>query len=1065
MVAAAVAASFLVLPGYALVAFVKRPVSAWARLLDAIVWSIFLTSAIFWLWPLHALRLDTWFFVCLGMSALGLAIAIGGALLRLVRRQIGFPKTERLALLIAIVAVSAFILVNLIVRPSIDWDAVNYYFFVAIGFSNANHVGMTLPTSIIITPNTPNGITPLMPTIYALAIEGAAFFRETTEAAVHLIPFVFFVGTLVATRQLASRFMTSVAADAAALFVAVMPAMINYYVGNPLYVDGLTVFLLAALANELYRFGSDWLQGPRIGALLTLIILSKANGFVLIAFVAVVVVAGALKQQRGRILAAIFALGLIAVAAILHEYDTVSSVGLWIAIPLTLFGCIAFVTPMQIQLRGAWRELLWIAIFTVPGAFYMYALSKASGSPAGFFVPSLIHVATPNYQWALKALSLGALYSTASQPGLPQNYAPGLLLWWGFSPFINVLAIVGAVFAYRQMPRVRPIVLLILFFYVGFLTIFNLTSFRHLLPVLPFLAVLAAFGLSRLLHGRAEYIAWSTLAVVTLSVPFAWTAQLGMYLPPLPWLSALSLDPYHALSNRAMLWTFLFVVSICAGAIVLRKFARLTSMAPRWADLVAIGAFVASACFILYADIPLAIAACVVGLFASSVVSKRWDVVNANAARWALPAAAIVTAGIVFEPLIAAAISPGLAAQSAAVKNNEDLAYVPALQTAMAMGSGQGSILTYQGYGVSWYSSGRYRRIDLTDAFDLGAMRTAVQTLSAERFLHGLASYDAFAAILPAPGTRKYESYSRMRAAANLPGLYALDDPLLAPIEYRSDAWAVHHILDVSTSFDSRARVSAVTSHGAVNAIFVRIPGSSTQDDATIAVRASILDAGKAAIANFTYVVPNAKAGSDEIRVHDLIANALRNSGIESEAAYLRIDAVEYKASGNDAKVFDWRSPHFILARHGARWTILGSNMPFYLHPEIAPVAYIQLRGADLRKADALTLYPGAVKGDAQTLADILTVGLRFSSRCPKGSLMQVDADVSGHALHQRGHAGEVVTFAMNKFFGVPSDGTNAIVSSVTVRGLQKNCAVSERLAAPQSASAQRLEITRLEIP
>lgn len=1041
MVAAIVAACFLILPGYTIAAFTKRAGSPRLNLVDAIVWSMFLCSAVFWFWPLHAFGLDTWFFLCLGLSIVGAVFAARSGVLLLLRLKIAWPKAERLPLIVAITAAGSFVLVNLIVHPAIDWDAVNYYLFVAIGFTNANHVGMTLPNSIIITPNTPNGITPLMPTLYALAIEAAAFFKTSADAAVHLIPFVFFVGTVAATRQLAARFMTSVAADAAALFIAIMPGMINYYFGNPLYVDGATVFVLTALANELYRLHGDSLQGPRIGALLTLLILSKANGFVLIGFVAVAVLAGWLGRIGGRVLTGAFAIALIALAALLHEYQAVSSIGLWIAIPLVAAACVVYVTPMHIRLKAERRDLLWAALFTVPGAFYVYALSKAAGSPAGFFAPSLIHVSTPNYHWALHALSLGALYSAAAQPGLPANYAAGLLLWWGFSPFINVLAIIGAIIAFRQLPRVRPIVLLVLFFYLGWLTIFNLTSFRHLLPVLPFLAVLAAFGLSRLLRERAQSIEWAALAVCLLSLPFAWTAQVGMYLPPMAWLYALSLDPYHALSGQALLWTALFLVCACGGLFMAYRVRALAARAQTWLESAAFVCFAAGAAFALYTDTIAAIVLCVSGLVLAGIAAaRRFQLFDARGIRYVAVIAALLAIAAIFEPLIAAAISPGFAAQSASITANEDYGYVPALQNAMALTSGTGSILTYQGYGVTWFSAGRYRRVDLTDAFDLGELRGELQDTSVRPFIDKLEALGVRSAILPAPDSRRpYKSYRRMMERADLPALHALDDPMLAPIVFANDAWTVHRILSPTNAAAAGAAVHVVQSGGTATAIAIDLPRA-LQSGGSIEIHGSAVDAEHVA-SDFMY---RGTIGANSQIAISAIAASVPNA--TSRVKSMTIASIEYKSAQRHSMILDWRSPRFILALKHDHWIVRARSIPFVLRPEDAPIAYVQLRSND----DAM-LYPSSAGEDPNDVPGVLVIGLRSSAACPKQSAMHIDVDVDDKRITRKARAGQEVTLAVS-----------GKIRSLSARGASNRCRVAQQLSA---GTASRLEITALDVP
>ena len=160
--------------------------------------------------------------------------------------------------------------------------------------------------------------------------------------------------------------------------------------------------------------------------------------------------------------------------------------------------------------------------------------------------------------------------------------------------------------------------------------------------------------------------------------------------------------------------------------------------------------------------------------------------------RFGVIAASAIVVLLGFEPVIATALTIGLRDDSANTRAQYYFGYYPALQE-LANIQESGSIVTFSGYGVSWYTVGLARKIDLADALDLGILRPALESREPAKALSALYQSGAEWGIIPAADSPVGAEFTALMRGAGLPGMSSLMDPT-STTQLQRGAWTMVHL-------------------------------------------------------------------------------------------------------------------------------------------------------------------------------------------------------------------------------------------------------------------------------
>jgi len=714
-------ACLAVFPGLPLAYIIRKPQSLAGWVTDSLIWSSVLVSAIAWFPPLWALPLRAWIVVCTALGIAGLTIACRLALSATRgRRWISGDWFDR-ALVAGIALALAGYVAMALVRANVDWDAIDYYLFAAVDIALADHFVPIFSSHVTLVSGAPDTVAPLLPVFYAFALRLSGTSYALADAAIRLVPVVFVAGIGAATYRIARNFLSPRLALVTLLVALTLPGCVGYFGATALLLDFPSAFVLVALTAEIFERGVTWRRAAVFGALVSLAVLTKVTGLAEVFFIALTwASARVLPANVARAVIALVCVAMVAAAWRLAFFAAVASPWLWAAIAATSLGAVCSAGTAQTpRLRFDLPAVAALIVASIPGGLFLARLTGATGSPIVMYVPSMMHALNANWSWALAALRGGDLYRNVFQPGLPDDFGPGLVLWWGFGPLVNLCALAGIVLAIRERTALRNVALPIFLFELAWLTVFKLDDFRHLLPVLPLLAVCAVAGIARLSRGNERLAAAAALVFAALDAPFAWTGLETIFRTPIAFLQPLAWNQWNSLST-----------------IALRNIA-------------------------LYAALVLAIV----------LACRNW----LGRAAVVLPFLAVA---LPFSPVLATGISPGFAAQRATVMDGEYYGYVRALR--VLMGSVPGAVvLSYQNYGVTWFSLGSLRRADIADALDLGVVRAALSAPDKRAALREFARIGVRGAILPVPDSDSGRAMQRLARAGGLRRLDLFFDPQL----------------------------------------------------------------------------------------------------------------------------------------------------------------------------------------------------------------------------------------------------------------------------------------------
>jgi hypothetical protein len=1014
--------ALLVFPGLPIALFSRSRPSLWTVLGDAVLWSVVLDTAIIWLPLLRGIRLDAWCWVLLGMCLLGLlSCVVARQKLQAGRAESARPCVPDVASCILL----AFFVVVALVRPNIDWDSVNYYLAAAVGFAAANQITVSLPSALTIAHHPPLASPPLMPALYAIAVEVATLLHITADQSVRWIPLAFLIGTWVGVRRLAQGLLPAPYPACAATLWLALPATIQYMTFNPLYVDLPLTFLIVSLFAEAVHSPDTgaWVSGLRAGLTCTLLLLTKVTGPVILAVSLLVVVCFRLGGWRARLLYVVslalaglvgWRLGLLAVEAnwVWGTAAAAAALYVWHAIPRR--------ADIGLPSRS-WAAAA--AMGVVPGIWAYLTRAHAVGTPMAFYAPALTHLNAPHWEWAWKTIRSLGVFDAVAPPGTVSNAPWGLLLWWGFAPLTNLVALFAMVASLRAGSRLNALGAIWWLYVLAWLSVFhsagfqNAFQFREFIPLSFIEALFAAQGLQRLSAWSRVAPQWWALILLLCEVPFAWMAQETFFRVPAI-LGRIHFMQWFALSNAMLAEIGMFLVVAGAAIALFTVCARRTATPARH-------------------DLNPVLPLCLVG-------------------------------ALVFEPVAATGMTPGFSVQYEHVRNTTFYGYLPALDAALGDDAGR-SLLTFVGYGVTWYSVGRVRPLDLTDALTLGALRGVFERDNPREILERLRHYGAVEAIVPAADGTYAPQWDRLRRDHGMRGLEIFDDPLLS-WGARSGDWVrrvfdppsvpapqlphlriyigAHQVVEADARWDRPRRTEGVLS---------KMPSlvSTTPAATEIAViaqwcafRTWCNQAWQRR--NLSVRVPSAGV--------DLAASALVRTFASTKPAdmatlWVRSIVADVRMHDKPSKVVDWRSPGFGIDVDRHRISLDSHSLPFTPFPELAPIASVGINLPQQR----VVIYP-VIDGLAEGVTDTgFWVETREDSLCPHGTPLSLFLTVTAEGgtyrpttwvVRATAPAGETIRLRFPRGLQMAFARANSIaIRGLVAAGKTPGCRVREDIA------------------
>lgn len=963
-----IAALLVIMPGAA-AATLSAPKASSPRVFicESIVWSLLLGSLYAWV-PLGK-TIPIFPFV----GALFI-LSIFSSFLVLHRLRAAFPafRPNRLKISWDIAPVSVLFIIYLIVllqRGTIDWDAITYYFTVAVQFVLSGHATTSLYPYVSTVAGTLNTQPPIMPSIYANALVVGKILGSWPSNVVRLIPFVFIAGGYFATRELAGHYLPRQAARFAALLWLALPATVNAVCTYPLYLDIGFTFLCTYFIATLVEPAQSPSHYFRLGVIAATVGLFKVDGFALIVFAvsAVYLVRG--TKVIGKFFSFLLAAALIGITVLVGLMHADMPIDLLLGV---LISAAFFIAASGQSVGIASLSLADFAALLLgfsPGILRAIQLTITVGSPAGLYIPSLAKHISPQWHQAVNTLNNLHVYAASVRPGLPSHYALGLIFWWGISPVVGLLSGCFIFSALFNKPRLLEIVAILALFNLSYLTLFQYGGMRDLLPAIPLIVVLAIEAILNLFPERQmRYIA--SIVCLASSIPFAWNGQEYIFSASTPIMEALHWDAWNSFSTQGIVLMCIYSGLILSILIAVRHF------------------FVK----------PLRISA-------EPASVKRQFEMSAGRRQYALGAPYVLIVIAIFIPFWGAAIKPGLAATASSLQEAEDYGYLPVLFPLLS-DRGVRRILTYKAYGITWFSFGRDRRIDLVDATDLSHYRSALRHESPRELIRAL---DIQAMLIPARGSAEYATYRRVLRAFHYPWLGTLADPLIG-IQGGDRAWS-SYVFFKGTNVNSTAHLYAIAGNSHQWAI----------SDVTGARLLSLRNIKYVTLTRFprrwrnreltiSFTVTSNNGSPKFSAAETLHTRAGEISAtIPLEGLFLAhrdtIKLLEIRISRtNGARFLDFRSEGVTFTSDRLRETIRG--YPFLLHPGWNVVGSISLGRTPKRRVH---LFPPPSSYHAGIGKPLLVIRVHRSPICPQPNRIILTLRILAGAAHHFGYEGYTV--------------------------------------------------------
>lgn len=1002
----------------------------WTLLSDALLWSLALDTAVAWLPPLRHVRVDTWLWCLVILSLVG-AVTIVLSRNRMSRADAREPNGVPFPIALATGIIFSFYAIIALVRPNVEWDAVNYYLFTAVGFSVSGHVDYFLPHVLTIADKAPMSLPPVMPTLYAVAIDLASALHVAADQVVRWIPLALLFGTWASARRLAQVFLRAPYPDLAAILFLTLPALTLYMTFNPLYVDLALAFLLCTLLADIATGNDSWNDGLRVGVTCALAILTKVTGLPILCMLLLVALTFWIGGVRGRILYG------IAIAASGVLAWRLGLLGNALAAPTLCAAVIAIVLVYVAIPRHAegrlphWQFVGALALGMVSSLYVVLRTSQLVGSLLSFYAPGLAHILSPNWEWAWRTIRSLAVYDVSAPPGSIQNAAWGLILWWGFAPVTNIVACFGFIISLRRQLPIRSLGALFALYALAWLTVFHSNQFHNAFQFREFLAlgfiepIFAAYALSVVFETNAVGAGWAAGLLMLFAVPFAWVAQETFFWTPQGVLDRFGFNQWLALSNDTLRNAAVFS---CVGLVLL---------------------------FALW------------NFGLRRTLNQGWDLTQR--------ALIVCCALLFFFPVIRTAVSPGFRVQYQAVRNTQVYGYLPALDAALS--SSNESILTFVGYGVSWYSAGRERAVDLTDALALGLLKANLGEDNPSKTLQTLRSVGISAAILPIPDSNFGAAFQKLTLEDGMSGLRIFDDPLLTR-DKQYGSWNYAVLYDPTTMQSGQHQLVVKTLRGSlidatepferfhsasIMALLVGMPVGRIASG-VLKIEAYACSPGPVCQSSPSIaVVSVAKPGrSVNIPFADLIRMVGLRSYSNNVARKVLLRSIElglFDAAGRSEGVIDWRSSRFVIDSRGTRVTLDPNSAPFTAFPEYAPIGAVNVILA--RSSNRPLIYPSLSRNRASEPSAVgLSLALRSGPLCPQKERLLVSVYGTTRfkgkktwlsqdwEVQRVSHADAYAWLPLPAGARAQQPGATVNIQRVFARGADTRCLVAEKLDA-----------------
>ncbi len=1038
IIIAILAALLAILPGFPIAYVLSRDSTSTETILRrAIVWSLAVAAAITWVPGGQYIPLYLWLYFLAALAVLGIVCVVSCIRRRPVRVWCDSRNASFAAL-----AVFGVVAIILVARANIDWDAINYYLFAGVDWIVLGHYSPIFSSHVTFGKNAPNTVPPIMPALYSMAILVAQAFHVQADQAIRLIAFVFVVGIWMSTKRIAAHCMPRNWAALSATLFLIMPGTISLISGAPLYLDLGFCFLCVTLIAETLESPGSWRSSLQLGLAASVVVMDKIDGLPFLILLICAIVFLRLPTTFGRIICAMVVVAMFATSTLLGQYSADATLQLYIT--FALVGALAVWLARHLEMRLAKLSFLPLLVGFIPAICRIITLDRFTGSPAGFYIPELASKQPEAWHKALEAITQANVYAPTFQPGLPGNFGLGLLLWWGFGPALTVLAVIGAVVAIKNRNAILSLLALVsILFEFAFLTVFALSDFRHLFPVQPLLAILAVSGmrsLTRRFGGRAVIVS----VALSITVPFAWAAQAGNFGPPFGLLVRTGLDQWSALSTVSLLTIALIlatgamltfaILRLCAEgqALTLEHIAQKVRLEKPWIMAALLGIFAVSCalcviCFFWSGNIWwLYIAPCMLTAYLLIRASSRVRV-----DRHVLAIASyLAIAAIWFAPLSLVMVSPGLAANANAAMEAEDGGYVPALRWLLEDSSVHG-ILTYEGYGVTWFSLGHAKKLDLTDATDVAAAGNVLRAPN----LSALYNLGISGAILPSSGSSSFSYFAKLANAVGARAIFNLNDPLQALHVSNVDggAWDIWRLFPPSL-WPGAAPSFRLVGTGRPSSEAFRIDfGRATEAPLSVYVAILGYANGPAGIRPFFLQLSrNVARGSLEIPLQKIRRTA-QNSGFGDASIVVRSIAITPQVATSH-RVADFTTEGFSLGASPGS----ALRLPFLLHGEYNVVAEVDFQS---RNGVSRESWPIVRSIDRMPTSSRLALALKASSICPPLSPLRIEVLESG-GVTTRLSAVMPSAYGETNWRDIPIDSA-AEIRSIALTGLDK-CKVHE---------------------
>ncbi len=750
-------ALFAICPGMIPASFIAKKSGFRRFICDSIVWSLLMLSAVTWIPFASRIPFGAWSLAFVVLSVVGLAFGITRARKRLL---LGCDANWWL-LGPTLFALGTYALIGL-VRPNIDWDGITYYLSLGLQYALSGHASSSIYPFISTYPHAVNTMPPLVPSLYGAAISTALQFHWIPDSVIRLIPLVFVFGTYLSVWLIAQRFLPPIWAQLVAVIWLLAPSTIFGVCAFPLYLDLSFTFFCAYFLATMLAEDTTRTDLLRLGLGASALILDKVDGLVFIAIALGTLWLRTLPTWLARIFALLAIIAVTGLSVKVHFITHSYPASLWLAL--------ALVTGIYLlSIRRNWTRvtipiggILLFVLGLLPGVARAIELTYAAGSPAAYYIPSWAKNVPGGWLGAVHAIASASVYSGSGKPGVPENYAGALVLWWGFGPaigltcFLTALALLGRK---KEVPdALYSLIGIIAAFDVAFLTIFELVDLRDILPIVPGITAIAIVGLHRFLGLKDRPSPWVLALIIAVDLPFAWIGQQGFFGDAFRLNQVFDWTAWYSLSTKALASEVALLLIIGTLWISVRYLARR-------GRLPALGSWVS----------------------------------------WSAIALSVV---LTFLPVVVTAGSPGFAAQSAQIFENEAFGYYPILSQVLRDPSIH-RVLAYKSYGIPWFSLGRVQRIDLTDATDVAFYRKGLAEPEPTR---RIAALEVQAAIVPSANSPEFLTFQRLLSALGLDNVDDMLDPLLGHI-VDNGHWAAvtYHQF---TAPGEQARVEVVTKSG-----------------------------------------------------------------------------------------------------------------------------------------------------------------------------------------------------------------------------------------------------------